>query len=106
MMKHQIDEKGKVFTDYVPKDPVQIIAQTATHRISGTFHVRHDTRLKDELNEQECFLAITEAAIFDRSGEVEEYRSDFLALHRDSIIWLIQQTDVQSPGQAVVEERK
>ena len=94
-MKHQIDEKGKVFTDYVSKDPVQVIVQTTTNRIIGNFHVRKGSRVKDELNDQRHFLAITDAMVFDRSGEVEEYRSAFLALHRDSIIWLIQQSEIQ-----------
>jgi hypothetical protein len=97
-MKHQIDEKGKVFTDYVSKDPIQVIIQTATNRITGMFHVTHGVRIKDELNEQGPFLAITEVAVFDRKGEVEEYSSAFLALHRDSIIWLIPQTEIQPHG--------
>lgn len=99
-MKHHIDEKGKVFTDYVSKDPVQIVAQTTTNRISGLLHVSHGTRLKDELNDQGYFVAITDAAVFDRKGDVEEYRSAFLALHRDSIIWLMPQTEIQPPEHA------
>lgn len=99
-MKHQVDEKGKVFTDYVSKDPVQIVAQTATNRISGMLHVSRGTRLKDELNGQGYFVAITDAAVFDKRGEIEEYRSSFLALHRDSIIWLIPQTELQPIEQA------
>lgn len=103
-MKHQIDEKGKVFTDYVSKDPVQVIVQTTTNRIIGMFHVRQNARVKDELNDQGRFLAITDAVVCDRSGEIEEYRSAFLALHRDSIIWLIQQSEIQPQGQAALEE--
>jgi hypothetical protein len=99
-MKHQIDEKGKVFTDYVSKDPIQVIVQTATNRIYGTFHVSHENRLKDELRSG-LFLAITEAVIFDRSGEVEESvcfsgiasRFDYLA-HA--------QAEIQPHGQVVL----
>lgn len=103
-MKFHTDEKGKVFTDYVSKDPVPIVAQTTTNRISGMLHVSHGTRLKDELNDQGHFVAITDAAVFDRTGKIEEYRSAFLALHRDSIIWLIPQTKIQPLEHADSEE--
>ena len=103
-MKYHVDEKGKVFTEYVSKEPLKVVIQTSTNRIFGMIHVSHGTRLKDELNDQGYFIAITDAAIFDVSGQVEEYRSGFLALQRDSIIWLIPETEIQSHEQSATEE--
>ena len=95
-MKLNYDHKGKIFTDYISKDPVKSIVQTSTNRISGMVYVRQDTRLKDELNDQDYFVAITDATVFDSRGEIEEYRTGFLVIHRDSIIWLIPQDEIES----------
>ena len=103
-MKYHVDEKGKVFTDYVSKEPLQVIIQTSTNRISGVVHVSHGTRLKDELNDQGYFIAITDAAVFDAAGQVEEFHSAFLALGRDAIIWLIPETEIHSREPSASEE--
>jgi hypothetical protein len=97
-MKVDVNHKGKVFTDYITKDPIPIITQTLTNRISGVFHLRQDIRIKDGLNDEEHFIAITDATVFDFNGDVEQYRSAFLTLNRDSIIWLIPQEELKTQG--------
>jgi hypothetical protein len=97
-MKVDVNHKGKVFTDYITKEPVPIIVQTSTNRISGMFHLRKDIRVKDGINDEEQFIAITDATVFDCVGEVEQYRSAFLTLNRDSIIWLIPQEELIAQG--------
>ena len=93
-MTTDYDEKGKFFTEIIPKENIPVIIQTATNRIEGLFHARYDNRLKDELNSEvdEQFMAITDAVVYDSDGD-ELYTSNFLALNRDTIIWLIPQNE-------------
>lgn len=87
------DEKGKIFTNIVPKTPVAATIQTSTHRIHGEVYIKPDERLKDELNHSEQFIAVTNAQIFNEQGEVA-YDSEFLTLNKDQIIWLIPDHDL------------
>ncbi len=93
-MTTDYDEKGKFFTEIIPKENIPVIIQTTTNRIEGLFHARYDNRLKDELNNEadEQFMAITDAVVYDADGN-ELYTSNFLALNRDTIIWLIPQNE-------------
>ena len=91
-MVTQYDEKGKVFTQVVSKEPVRVTIQTTRNTIEGMIHVRQDTRVKDELNNQETFLAVTGATVFNDQREAI-FRSEFLIVNRDQIIWLIPEED-------------
>ncbi len=82
------DEKGKIFTQVVSKQPVPVVIQTHTNLIKGTFHVRTDHRVKDEVNEQEHFVAVTNAVVYDHQN-TELYKAPFLIVNTDHIIWLI-----------------
>jgi hypothetical protein len=82
------DEKGKLFTEVVTKIPIQVTMQTATHKLVGRIHIRPDQRLKDELDKAESFIAVTDASLFDADGKIV-HRTDFMAVRRDHIIWVI-----------------
>ncbi len=93
-MVTQYDEKGKIFTQVVAKEPVQVIIQTAQNQIHGAIHVRPGTRLKDELNEdQGRFLAITDATIYTLQQE-ELYHCGFLVIHYDQIVWMFPKEEI------------
>jgi len=92
-MFKDLGEKGKIFTNVVPKTPVPAIIQTITHRISGEVYMKPDERLKDELNRSEQFLAVTDARVFNENGDVI-FTSKFLTLNRDHIVWLIPDTEM------------
>ncbi|HMD89779.1 MAG TPA: hypothetical protein VKF38_11510 [Anaerolineaceae bacterium] len=94
-MTTQFDEKGKIYTSVIKKIPCDTIIQTVNNRIEGKVHVRPDDRLKDVINEQEMFIAVTEAVIYDNTGEVA-YTSDLLLVNRAQIIWLLPAKKVQS----------
>ena len=69
-MNIEFDEKGKFFTDIVSKTSVPVLIQTMTHRIHGNVYITRGQRLKDELNLDEAFLAITDATVFTSAGEI------------------------------------
>lgn len=87
-MTIRFDEKGKFYTDVLSKESVAVVIQTETFVIHGKVHVQPNERLKDELNNNEQFLAVTEAIIYDADGS-EKYRSDFLTVNRNHIIWIV-----------------
>lgn len=84
----QFDEKGKIYTPVIQKKKVDVVVQTTTHRILGVLHIHPDERMKDELDKANPFVAITNARILDEQGN-ELYRSDFIAIHRDQIVWIL-----------------
>jgi hypothetical protein len=90
----QFDEKGKIFTNVVSKKPVTVLIQTSQYRIQGQIHVRQDSRLKDELNDPEIFLAVTDAAVYDNNGN-ELYSSNFITVNRAQIIFIIPAEEIK-----------
>ena len=82
------DEKGKVFTDIVSKVAVQATIQTTTHRMRGLLHVRRDQRIKDELDHDENFLALTEVSVLGPDGQ-SLFQAPFVAVQRAQIVWVI-----------------
>ena len=94
-MSIRFDDKGKFFTEIVSKEGIPVVIQTLTHRINGYLHVRPGTRLKDEINQTELFLAVTEADLYDHAGKLL-YSSNFLALNREAIIWILPEDQLSS----------
>jgi hypothetical protein len=94
-MPAQFDEKGKIFTPIIKKVPCDAIIQTANYRIEGKVHIRPDDRLKDDMNEPEMFVAVTEAVIYDTTGQIA-YRTNFTLVNRTQIIWLIPANEIEN----------
>ena len=97
-MSFEFDEKGKFFTEVVAKVAVTTLIQTTSQLIRGSVHIRPDQRLKDELDREESFLAVTAASILDANGNAQ-YTTDFLAVRRDQIIWVMPE-DEQVAGKS------
>ena len=87
-MTIEIDDKGKIFTDVISKLPTTVLVQTMTHLIKGTVHVRKDARLKDELDQDKVFLALTDADVLNSEGNVL-YHTEFIAVQKKQIVWVI-----------------
>jgi hypothetical protein len=87
-MTIEYDEKGKFYTDIVKKLPVSVVIQTVTHLVRGLIHVRDGERLKNELERDEMFLAVTNAAIYGADDKVL-YTVPFMAVQRAQIIWIM-----------------
>ena len=87
------DEKGKIFTQVVSKHPVQVIIQTNQNVIRGTIYIRPDSRVKDDLNNSERFLAVTNAVVYNGQNE-ELYHTGFLVINTSHIIWVIPEEEI------------
>ena len=87
-MSIEYDEKGKFFTDIISKIAVHAVVQTNSQLIRGKLHVREGERLKDELDRDEPFLAMTEASILGADGQVQ-FEAPFLAVQRSQIVWVL-----------------
>lgn len=87
-MTLEYDEKGKFFTDVISKVAVPAIIQTTIHQIHGNVHIRPGERLKDELDRDELFMALTDAKVIDSNGKTV-YQTDFLAVRRAQIVWVM-----------------
>ncbi|MGA7193928.1 MAG: hypothetical protein WBW94_09870 [Anaerolineales bacterium] len=86
-MTIEFDEKGKFFTDIVSKVSVRTTIQTTSQLVNGNIHVRQGERLKDELDRNELFLAVTDASILGPDGKVI-FSAPFLAVQRSQIVWV------------------
>jgi hypothetical protein len=87
-MTIEYDEKGKIFTDIVSKLAIPAMIQTTTHLLRGNLHVRRDQRIKDELDINESFLAVTEVSVLGPDGQTL-FQAPFLAVRRSHIVWVI-----------------
>jgi hypothetical protein len=54
----------------------------------GYIHVRRDQRIKDELDLDDRFIAVTDVSILGEDGQVL-YQAPFLAINRAQIIWVL-----------------
>ncbi len=87
-MSLEFNEKGKYFTDIISKVAVPAVIQTTLHRVEGSIHVRLDGRVKDELDRNEPFLAVTNAKVFGADGALL-HQAEFLTVARTQIVWVI-----------------
>jgi hypothetical protein len=84
----EYDEKGKKFTDIVTKKPVYATVQTTKQMLRGNIHVHQDQRIKDELDIDDKFIAITDVSILGADGQVL-FQTPFLAVNRAQIVWVL-----------------
>lgn len=87
-MTIEYDDKGKIFTDIVSKIAIYATIQTTTHLMRGRIHVHRDQRLKDELDLDESFLALTDVSVLASDGGVL-FQAPFMAVRRTHIVWVI-----------------
>ena len=87
-MTIEYDEKGKIFTEIVSKISVYATIQTTTHMMRGRIHIRRDQRIKDELDQDENFLALTDVSVLGSDGQTL-FQAPFLAVRRAHIVWVI-----------------
>ena len=81
--------------DQISKAPTPVIIKTPGNTIEGDFHVRGTMRLIDEIKFEEKFIAVTDAVLFDRDGN-KLYRTNFITVNRDEILWIVPKAEIQS----------
>jgi len=87
-MTTEYDEKGKFYTDVVTKMPTAAVIQTTTHLVRGLVHLRQGERLKNELERDEAFIAVTRATIHGADDQIL-FTASFLAIQRLQIVWIM-----------------
>jgi hypothetical protein len=98
-MSIEYDEKGKFYTDIITKIPVSVVIQTSVHLLRGFVHVRQGERLKNELERDESFLAVTEASVIGADEKVL-FSVPFMAVKRSQIIWVMPMDEKPEEGNA------
>lgn len=96
-MTVEYDEKGKYYTNIIQKTAVPSIIQTTSNLIRGLVHVRQNERLKDELENGELYLAVTDVSVCDAAGAVV-FSGPFLAVRKDQIVWVMPLEHEQAEG--------
>ena len=86
-MFSQSDPKMKIFTNIIAKEPLKVTIQTATNQLEGNIYIRPEERLKDEMNQYDQFIAVTDVKIYNLQHEIV-MESKFIILNRDQIIWI------------------
>jgi hypothetical protein len=90
MPEMRIDHKGKVYGVRRTKAGVQTIIATERHNILGYIFLSPDNRLKDELNvTNEQFIAVRDAQVYDVNGEHLLYETEFMALNKAVVQWVL-----------------
>lgn len=97
-MTVEYDEKGKIFTEVVPKIAIPAVVQTSAQLIRGNVHVRRDERLKDELDRDELFLAVTDASVIGSDGQTL-HQARFMAVRRAQIVWVMPAQGAEEVGE-------
>ena len=97
-MTIEYDDKGKVFTDVVSKVAIPSVVQTTQHLIRGNIHVHRNERLKDELDRDELFLAMTDVSMAGVNGQ-ETHEARFVAVRRAQIVWVMPAHEAQEAGE-------
>ncbi len=91
-MIERVNEKGKIFTERVRKQQVEVDIVTTQGVVHGYVHLAPGQRVKDMLNNhEEQFLAVT-GVITRRNGggnNTEIYQTPFMALNKQYIISVI-----------------
>jgi hypothetical protein len=93
-MTIEFDDKGKIFTDIVSKVPVQVVVQTTLQLLRGRMHVRRGERIKDELDRDELFIAMTDVEVVGSESQVL-FQSPFIAVRRNQIVWVMPEDEDQ-----------
>jgi len=91
-MSIEYDEKRKFYTDVISKVTMPATLQTTNQLVKGLIHVRHGERIKDELDRDELFLAVTKASIWGADGNLL-FEAPFIAVRRTQIVWIMPNED-------------
>jgi hypothetical protein len=96
-MEYRVNEKGKVFTTRVTKRRLLVTACVREWIIQGAIHLTGDNRLKDELNESETFIAVTDAQVNHAQSEQPVFKTAVVIVQKAEIAWIFPHEPALSP---------
>ncbi len=96
-MDFRIDPKGKVFTTHVTKRSLAVILSLGNSIIHGKVYLMADNRLKDELNNGEQFIAVTDAQVYQLGSDSPAYESSALIINKEQIDWIFPKESATQP---------
>ena len=99
-MNYRVDDKGKFFTAYVTKLRLPVTACIGNWIVEGTVHLKSDNRLKDELNDGETFIAVTQARVWEIGSDKPVYEPEVLIVHKNQIVWVFPRESAAPPAKA------
>jgi hypothetical protein len=68
------------------KEKIPVILLTNTYRLEGEMHVVPGGRLLDEINKERDFIPVTNATVYDISGETPLDTLDFIAVNKSLVV--------------------
>lgn len=98
-MSIQHDDKGKIFTNVIRKDPIKVIIQTNKHILFGTYHKGMEERLVDSIINNNQFVVLTDVKIQENFGGEPKLESSFIVLNKKDIIWMVPASEKGSGNQ-------
>lgn len=67
------------------KERIHVILLTTNYRLEGEMHVVPGGRLLDEINKERDFIPITNATVYDNTGETLD-TLDFIAVNKTLVV--------------------
>lgn len=68
------------------KEKIPVILLTTTYRLEGEMHVVPGGRLLDEINKERDFIPVTNATVYDITGETPLDTLDFIAVNKGLVV--------------------
>jgi hypothetical protein len=99
-VNYRVDDKGKFFTARITKLRLPVTACIGNWIVEGTVHLKSDNRLKDELNDGETFIAVTQARVWEIGSDKLIYEPEVLIVHKNQIIWIFPRESTAPPTEA------
>lgn len=87
-MPLQIDDKGKYFTERINKRGLLVTLSVRGNRVQGTVHLAPDHRLKDEMNNDEQFIALTDAKLWDSTAMQIFRETNLIIVNKTQVDWI------------------
>jgi hypothetical protein len=82
------------YSQKIEKVTVDVVIKTKQDIILGSLHIRPIVRMIDELLDADKFIAVTNAVVYDSRGNAL-FKTDFLALNRDDISYVVPQQELK-----------
>ena len=93
-----VNERGKYFTDRVSTHHVEVLVVMVNGEVRGEAHLGPGQRIKDVLNQEDKFLALTNATV--SLGDTSTKQVKFVALSK---LHIVSVTPLEDDTQPVAE---